>query len=196
MSCSVRNHKARTFLISLGRPGNNYWLKLLSIFRNEWAGRHEEKCYIVEWVAASRRFVEKWSEFVGTYRLVLALALLFEVLQAVSLRVALWKVFIYIYKPWKRTLSTYCSHKMLTKIVLYTSSFDVILSLSCIFIIMSFLNKTIAIALIFIHNYTVDFFFIPAREKTNHKKSWIFMSNHYYTVTLIRSFKLLFYCYI
>ncbi len=44
--------------------------------------------------AASRQFVERSSEFVGTYRLVLALALPYE-LQAVSLRVALWKVFYY-----------------------------------------------------------------------------------------------------
>ena len=30
---------------SLDRPGN-IELKLLSIYRNEWAGRHEEKCLI------------------------------------------------------------------------------------------------------------------------------------------------------
>ncbi len=39
------------------------------------------------------------SAFVGTYRLVVALALLYEVLQAVYLRVVLCKVLIYIYKP-------------------------------------------------------------------------------------------------
>ncbi len=53
----------------------------------------------VKRVAASRQFVERSSEFVGTYRLVLALAFLYKVLQAIFLRVALWKVFISIYKP-------------------------------------------------------------------------------------------------
>ncbi len=42
-----RNHKARKFLsrqilASVARPGN-IELKLLSIYTNEWAGRHEEK---------------------------------------------------------------------------------------------------------------------------------------------------------
>ena len=82
-------------------------------------------------VVARRRFVEKSNEFVGTYRLVLALALPYKVLQAVSLRVALW-------------LS--------------------------IFIVMSFLNKTIAIALIIIQIYTVDFFH-PAKRKTRKPKT-------------------------
>ena len=43
-------------------------------------GQGDTKMNIVNWVAASRQFVETSSEFVGIYHLVLALALPYEVL--------------------------------------------------------------------------------------------------------------------
>ncbi len=77
-----------------GKPGN-FQLRALSIYRKG-AGPDEEKFKKVKAVAASPLFMERSSVFLDTYRLILAFTRPYEVLQRISLRLALWKVLSYI----------------------------------------------------------------------------------------------------